>query len=1107
MLRIITGRTGSGKTRKVRSVIADIAKKSSDKAIIIVPEQFSFETERAMLSLLGNGKVNNAEVLSFSRLGEKLLKKCGRLPQKTVDDSVRAVLMSIAAESLQDKTVSFRKYIKNPALISELVSFRKELKKCRITPEQLGDVSGKMRRETFSLKLSELSQIYSCYDSLVSESFGDDTDYLDILSDILETDDFFKGKTVAVDGFSGFSAQEYDVLEKIMKSADELYVTFCYDSESRNSQYDVFRNVYNEIRTLTDIANRAGVKIAPRENLLPKEEYKAPELNFLEKNLFSSGRGSFSGESPAVCLIPSKNKKDECDAVAAEIRRLVRTENYRYRDIAVIERTENSYKNDLANSFRKYGIKCFFDSRQPVLTQPLIVFIRTLFDIIINGFSADSVLTLLKTRLYGFSAEEIGEIEDYILMWNIKSSAWKNDWTDNPEGFGAEFDEEAQCKLEKLNELRKKIAAPILSLKNKITDTDGSVISKEVFAFLRNTGVDKNLKEIAESLKNSGDSELSIEQDTVWKITADIFDALWFTVGNKTVSVQRFAELFDILASAKDVGVIPNGIDEVIVGSADRIRASAPRAVFIVGANSGVFPGTVSGGVLLSDKERTELIENSVNLVSNMEYNSVSELFIAYRAVSLPTEKLYASYSAFGADGEPLFPSEIVSEIKALIPNCKTAEIDVMSRIESEKSAFSVLAGESVNGSVLASSLYEYFKENGGENRLGMIDKIRKNTFGIKDREIAEKLFGKNMFLTASRTEKYYSCPFEYFCRYGLKAMPKKTAEVDPAQAGTLIHYVLETVLREYPKEKFISLSFDEAKKITYSIIDSYIEEQMSGISNKTASFKRTIELVKLRSLKIVLRLIEEFKNCDFTPVSFELNINLDGDIPAYKLYLDGGREITVVGKVDRVDLWKNGENNYIRVIDYKTGGKDFSLSEVLQGINMQMLIYLFAIWQNGKEKYGNAVPAGVLYFPAKVNRLSSAKNDRYTSAEKLKKAENDEYKMKGMVLNNPDVINAMEHGAGGVLIPSKLGKNGSASGNVISLSSLYKLKEYIDGEIKDMAKSLYNGEIDANPIKNACDFCDYKSVCKRESGGKQRELKNYSFEDAVAALGGDGCE
>lgn len=1107
MLRIITGRTGSGKTRKVRSLIADIAKQEADKSIIIVPEQFSFETERAMLSLLGNRKANNTEVLSFSRLAEKILEKCGKLPQKTVDDAVRAILMSIAVESLQDKTVSFRKYIKNPALINDLVVFRRELKRCKISPETLLAVSDTVRRDSFSLKLSELSEIYRCYDALVNDSFGDDTDYLDILSDILETEDFFSGKTVAVDGFSGFSAQEYSVLEKIMKTADDLYVTFCYDAEARNGKYEVFRNVHNEIKTLTDIAKRAGVKIASRENLLPKEEYKAPELNFLEKNIFGNGGGEFAKNASAVTLIPCKNKKDECDTVSAEIRRLVRTENYRYRDIAVIERNEGSYKNDLAHSFRKYDIKCFFDSRQPISAQPLIVFIRALLDITVNGFSADSVFTLLKTGLYGFTTEEICEIEDYVFMWNIKSAAWKNEWTDNPDGFGTEFDESSENKLCELNSLRERIVAPILHLKNKIKNADGAAVCKELFMFLRSTGVDENLKAIAAELKNNGDSELSLEQDTVWKITTEIFDTLNFAVGNKTVSVSRFAELFDILVSTKDVGVIPNGIDEVIVGSADRIRASAPKAVFIVGANSGVFPGSASGGVLLSDKERTELIENNVELISNIEYNSVNELFIAYRALSLSTDKLYVSYSSFDSDGESLFPSEIVSEIKSLLPKCSVMENDTLRRIESEKSAFSVLAGERVNGSVLGSSLYEYFKENGGEDKIRMIDKICKDTFALECRETAEKLFGKNMFLTASRTEKYYTCPFEYFCQYGIKAKPKKPAQVDSAQAGTIIHYVLETVLREYPKEKFTLLSKDGARKITSSIIDGYIEEQMSGTENKSAAFLRTIELIKERTFKIVLRLIEEFKNCDFTPVSFELNINIDGEIPAYKLMLDGGNSINVVGKVDRVDSWQDGNNNYIRVIDYKTGFKDFKLSEVLEGINMQMLIYLFAIWQNGAPKYGNVVPAGVLYFPAKTQRISSSKISRYTSDEKLRKTETDEYKMKGMVLNNAGVINAMEHGMGGVLIPSKADKKGNISGNVISLKSLYKLKEYIDGEIKNMAYSLYEGLIDACPIKDACSYCDYKTVCKRESDGKLRELAECSFDDAISALGGDGVE
>ncbi len=1107
MLHIITGRTGSGKTRKVRSLVADIASVQPNKALLIVPEQFSFETERAMLMLLGNKNANNVEVLSFSRLAERILEKNGKLPEKCVDDATRAILMSIAVESLQDKTVTFRKYIKNPALISNLIAFRKELKKYKISPDSLKNVSGAVKRESFSLKLSELCDIFNCYDALVHKSFGDDTDFLDLLCTELETDNFFDGKIVAVDGFAGFSGQEYSVLEKILVRASEVYVTFCYDKDSRNGKYELFHNAYNEIKTLKDIAKRAGVKIASTENLEINEEYKNPELIFLEKNLFQNSADVYTLDASAISLMPCKNKKDECDLVASEIRRLTRIFGYRYRDIAVIERQEGTYKNELASSFRKYGINCFFDSRQPVSSQPLTVFLRTLFEIINEGFNTDNALSLVKTGLYGFTTEEIGMLEDYALMWNINGSAWKNEWKNNPKGFGEEENEETAKKLLEINSLRARIVAPILSLKNKITGTNGETISREVFSFLRNAGIDQNLKELATLLETNGDSELSLEQGTVWKMITEIFDTLNFAVGTQTVTVSRYAELFDILVSSKDIGVIPSGIDEVIVGSADRIRASAPKAVFVVGANEGVFPGVSSGGVLLSDRERTELIENEIGLISNLEYNSVSELYIAYHALTLSTEKLYVSYSSFDENSASLFPSEIVEAIKKMFPNCNIVENGVIDRIESEKSAFSALAGESVKASVLASSLYEYFKENSGEDKIQMIDKIRKTSFELTNRNIAQKLFGKDMYLTASRTEKYYHCPFQYFCEYGLSAKPRKTAEVDPAQTGTLVHFVLETILKQYPKEKFTSLSKDEAKSITDKLIDDYVEDLMSGADNKASSFLRTIDLIKDRTLKVVLRLIEEFRNCDFVPVDFELNIDRDGEIPAYELELSDGGKVRIRGKVDRVDSYKDGENNFIRVVDYKTGGKDFNLYEVLEGINMQMLIYLFAIWQNGKEKYGNIIPAGVLYFPAKAVKLTASNVDRYSETETVEKKEKSKYQMKGLVLNNINVINAMEHGGGGALIPSSIDKNGNATGSVISLDSLKKLKEKVDSEIKNMALSLHNGKIDAFPTDGACDYCDFKSVCKRESGAPIHEITNYKFDDVIQMLGGDDGE
>ena len=732
MLNIITGRTGSGKTRYIRSLAAEIAQNSSGKAVIIVPEQFSFETERGMLEILGNEKINNVEILSFSRIAERLLSLYGKLNKKTADDGTRAVLMSLAVETLDDKLSAFNRYRKSPVLIGNLLDFYREMKKCCITSNELAGLSEKVKKQSFAKKLNELSLFFGCYDALITQNFQDDCSYLDMLYDLLGEVQYFGGKTVFVDAFSGFSAQEYKILERIISTADETYVTFCCDTAKNNERYELFYNSQTEIKKLKAVANRANIKIAPEKVLYANRQFKAEPLNVLEENIFTSNGVKYTENSDCITLMPRRSKTDECDSVAAEIKRLVREENYRYRDIAVIERSEGVYKNELVSSFRKYGIDCFEDNRQPILTQPLMVFVLALFDILVDGLQTETVLRFLKTGLFGFTIEEIALIEDYALIWRISGSQWRNEWTGNPRGFGVEFTEDDKNILEEINKLREKIVAPILALKKRIADTDGETISREIFAFLRTWGVDENLKEFTAVLENSGEADLAIEQGRIWRILAEIIDSLYSATGKAAMSVARYKELFEILVSTKDLGQIPNGIDEVILGSADRIRAAAPKAVFIVGANTSVFPMESSGGVLLSDTERCELIENGADLVSNLEYNSVSERFIAYHALTLATEKLYISYSAIDSSSATLTPSEFIGEIKSIFPNCRIYNECITSQIESRKSAYTAFAKEKDASSVLGATLYEYFKINGSQNEFAMIEKINKKNSALK---------------------------------------------------------------------------------------------------------------------------------------------------------------------------------------------------------------------------------------------------------------------------------------------------------------------------------------------------------------------------------------
>lgn len=1102
MLNIITGRTGSGKTRLIRSMAAKIADTTANKAVIIVPEQFSFETERGMLQLLGNEKINNVEILSFSRIAERLLSQYGKIDKRTVDDGVRAVLMSRAIETLEDKLTVFSRYKKFPQLIDEILNFHREIKKCGITNYRLAEFSSLVSKSSFSSKLSELSQIFSCYDVLMSQNFSDSCTHLDMLYDLLLDVDYFKGKTVFLDAFSGFSGQEYNIIEQILRQSEDVYVTFCCDTSKNNGRYELFYNANTEIKKLKLIANKINVRIASEKVLYSNKEFKKDELNFLEENIFSSNAEAYNNDANAITVIPCRTKTEECQVVAAEIKRLIRTENLRYRDIAVIVRHEENYKKDLASAFRKYEIDCFHDDRQPVSTQPLIVFVKCLLNILVKGFDTETVLRFLKTQLYGFTVEEIALLEDYCLMWRVSPSSWKNEWTENPKGFGEEFDDYSKDMLEKINSLRERIVGPILSLKKKIKDSDGETVSEQLFAFLRNAHIDENVKTFTAFLKDSGETDLALEQGRIWRILTEIFDGLYFALGKSTISIERYAELFDILVASKNIGVIPNGMDEVIIGSADRIRASAPKAVFLMGVNTGVFPGDCSSGVLFNDTERCELIKNGLPIISNLEYNSVSENFIAYHAATLATDKLYFTYSSVGSDSSSLTPSEMVNEVIKLFPKCNIrTENTKLDRIESRNSAFSVMAGEAVNGSVLGETLKEYFRKNNGENELSKIEKADKKDFKITDSDLATEFFGKNMYISASRVEKFYKCPFGYFCEYGLKAQPRKEAEVDAALSGTLIHHVLEVFLSENPKQALKGMKESEIKSKIDAIIDDYIADNMGGYHNKANSFIRTVSLLKENAFKVVMHLVTEFSKCEFTPADFELKINNDGQIPPYEICLDNGGKVKIVGSIDRVDTYTTDDNTFVRVIDYKTGGKEFKLGEIFSGLNMQMLIYLFAIWENGQEYYHNATPAGVLYFQAKSPRVTSSKITRHSNPDESETASMQELRMHGMVLNNLDVVNAMEKGCEGLFIPASLDKNGSLKGNIISLKSLSNLKDKVNNLIKNMAQELQWGNISAFPVEDGCTWCGYKDVCKREENDPIKEITVPAFDDAISML------
>ncbi|MEG1614983.1 MAG: PD-(D/E)XK nuclease family protein, partial [Oscillospiraceae bacterium] len=923
---------------------------------------------------------------------------------------------------------------------------------------------------------------------------------------------------VVIDAFKGFTAQEFEIINQIMCQADDVYITLTTDNIfGSDDGTDLFSCVNQTAKKLLSIAKENNVRVS-NEIKLPLDNplrYNNDPLTHLEQNVFNPAFDVFETSTEQITLCCASSMAQECDFVASNAKRLMRDSGLRCREIAVIARDSNLYKRELISSFKKYGIPFFEDERQPITSQPLITLVRCAFEIAAKGFSTDRLMRYLKTGLAGICDEDISVAENYALMWKIGAQDWKSEWTQHPDGFRASVSEKSTQSLAKLNEIRREAVNPLLKFKSSCTDTNGEGIARAVFDLLCEIDAGESLKNLAVIYEQNGNLALALEQERVWEMLMEILDQIATSISKTNIGISRCAELFDSVLSVFDIGSIPQGIDEITIGSADRIRLSSPKVVFIVGANEGIFPQSPDGKGILSDADRRKLIELGVEVSMPSEFKVSEERFIAYNSLCSATDKLFVSYSRCTPSGEVLSPSVIVSQLEQIFPCCSmvnTDELDTLDFIESEKSAFEACAKLFNTDSEASATLKKFIKDNKAYGkRFFSLEKVNnKEPFKFDNSQNAVELFGNDLYVSASQIENYHECPFQYFCRYGVRAKPRKIAELNPMESGTVIHYVLENIIKTYGVEQLCSMSKMQRKSEVQLLLTKYLEENMGGLAEKSKRFEYLYFRLCATLCDVLERMSEEFKTSQFKPVDFELKINNDGDIKPYSLKLPDGSELKIIGSIDRVDIFKKDEKSYIRVVDYKSGIKEFLLSDVFFGLNMQMLIYLFSVYQNGKEYYGDIVPSGILYYPAKLNvsKLPRQSSDDDINEKKIKDG-----KCNGMLLENMDVLNAMENNLCGRFMPVYLDKKGNLCGSLISFKKLTKLQENVDEILCEMANALHKGQIDAYPAvgknyKNTCDYCDYISVCGIEPADKVHELDDLKHDDALNLLsGGDDDE
>lgn len=1106
MLRLVLGRAGSGKTEYVFSSIKKLVEQGEDNILLLTPEQFSFVSEQRLLRDLGESKINCVQNMSFSGLSKEIYNIYGKNPLPILSKGSKAVVFKTACSLCRDELTVFSKNIDNIAFINSAIEIYDELKTCRVNQDDIQRAVENVNKPLLSQKLVDISKIINAYDNLIKDKYLDSACELTSLYERIKCLDYFVGKTVFIDGFAGFAAQEYKILEVILKQAKSVTVTFCSDSCNNSDKYDLFSYVNSNIRILCDVATKLGVKVERPVMLTNQLRYNNDEMRYVEKYSFSDIKEKLS-DCDNVHIYASKGIVDECNYVALNISRLLR-KGIKASDIAVICRDMEKYRNELQFAFCKYNIPYFNDERQNISCQVLIRFVSFLLRIVQYSFRSDDIFSLLKLGLTSLDNQAVSRLENYAFMWSINGSKWKKEFTQSPFGLSPKNNEKEAALLSELNADREYVVGIIEKFKSRCKGANAKDISAAIYYCLLDFEADKGIKRLAVSLDNNGKTALAAQQGRIWDLLMEILNSLANVCGDEKISVKEYSKLFRLMIANEDLGSLPSGLDNVQFGSADRIRCDKPYATFVVGANEGEFPSNVLSSGLLTDADRTLLVNNDFKLFACGEILSSQERYYAYMALSSPSDLLYVTYKN-SAEDTPA--SEIVSSLEAVFSNeiveypSKCINLDML---ESKDNAFELLSGDYENDAdEYIVALKRYFSDKSDyRNRLCAVERLVKNEqSSIKNPELSQKLFGKNMYLSASRIEDYYNCAFRYFCKFGLNAKKRTKAELDPMQTGTVIHYVLENIIKDSSSESVCAMSKPQITVLVNKYLNEYLLNELGDSETLNARFKYQLLRLSKMLCCVVQRLSEEFRVSEFVPSAFELTIGNgeNGESVRSKVIDLPNGTLQLKGAIDRVDVYEENGEKYVRVVDYKSGAKEFNLSDILYGLNLQMFVYLFTLCESDSEHSG--IASGVLYMHSARSVYNMGRN---SSDNDIQKEDRKEFKMKGVVLNDAEhaIAQHMEKDLKEVFIPVKKKNDGTLSGNIVSYEDLGRISRKINELIYNMGCALHSGSIMQNPInaKNhdkTCEYCDYTDVCMNRKEITVRQLEEFSFDDVLSKL------
>lgn len=1108
MFEFITGPSGSGKTTLMNRRIKSFADKGVQQCII-VPEQYSYDFDKKLYESIGAADFNELFSLSFTSLARELFQLYGQAGRKGefADDYAKMILIYQAISSVQGRPEAlnfFRRQSSHSGFADEVLSLISDMKRAGICPQDLQERSALLDDRLMD-KTNDIAAIYMDYQRLLEKyGFKDHLENIRRSAEIAALNGYFKGKTVCLDEFESFTGDQLEMIKVMIASADNVVMTLRTDDVNAG-ELTLFETVNSTYSRICQICREQNVAV--KVTALDKSfRFTSPDLEYLSSHIMRNFHYTpeEAPEPERIRIFEARDMYSEAEYVCATIRRLIfEDRSLMCRDIAIVSNDIAQYGEVLKAAFARYGIPYFFSLEKSVDHTSVMTYFTSLLDLLTaRKLRTEQIFRMVKCGVLGISPIETSLLENYCYKWGVDGDMWCEPFTAQDEA------------LSKIEELRKSIIDPVIKLKKKLSRKSAAAdICATLYKHLEDCGAEREIGRLMAGLiENERDTE-AVELKRLWGCLMEILDSVAETLGSEELTFSEAARMMKSMAGRLKYSLPPQNLDGVMAASARTARLSSPRVVFVMGCTDGSFPNQVSVHGLFSEADRLKLHKLDIDISRPLSDLIASERLIVYKSLSAASERLYLTYPLSDLSGQASFPSPVIDQTMSMFGRSEmlitedslTPDYYAVTR----RSAYYHFIREMRSGTAETASIKKVLSEDpeySGRIARVITSSRHKHDYRI-DPGIMEQLKDFSpLRLSPTALETYNKCPFSYFCGSVLGLKSFEEMDMDARIAGDLTHACLSSIMSSRSKSDFIAMSYGQLSGEIKENADKYRETHLAGDFGKTPQFRIRYDKITQRLTEVFVFTQQALMQSSFVPTHFEYDLRKEH--PAV-IDLGSGRSISFGGVIDRVDTCESNGRKYVSIIDYKSSRKTINPRTLSAGVNLQMLIYLFAATEKGAPFEGY-VPSGVLYAPVSVPSMTptDAKDP-----EKDSSAIEPFLRHSGLILADKETAGLMENGLGGRFIPAKLKKDGDFYDNssIITEEGLARLKELVYSELKEMAEGLLSGNAEASPMEidsnTPCKFCDYSDICGNADTDQPRHPSEEKAELADEILGMKGIK